>query len=354
MKKFLIKTLVFLGLPFSLWAIAEAWLPATTFTFRHYEALQFEPSVPHIGSNYPNINSSMVAVGDLCHHSSKAIQKDEYWRTDQLGYRNDQFVENPDVVFIGDSFLQGSSLSQPDILINQLKPMLPGLRLYAMAPCSVSLFDYYITSGIIKKPKIVVYEIVERNLPEPLVLHKSRFGKLKDATAELLSVGDFNVVLSKIIKAQSVSWLRARVSQSVGKGIPGALNPNMFFLKGTKNGHNTTDAALTTNVLTAYQSYFASHGIAFIFLPMPDKETVYYDWAGFSKQPDYLLRLDALLKQKKIASINTLAVYNHYREQNQTILYHLDDTHWNRNGVSVLAPVIAQKIKETQRQIATP
>ncbi|MCX6308678.1 MAG: hypothetical protein NTY32_07590, partial [Bacteroidia bacterium] len=71
-----------------------------------------------------------------------------------------------------------------------------------------------------------------------------------------------------------------------------------------------------------------THQIEFLFLPMPDKETVYYELVPFEKQPTYLFRLDSLLTNAGIATINTLSLYNNYREQHKDLLYQKDDSHW--------------------------
>ena len=348
MKKFLTKIFYFLGVPSLCWIAAETLLPPTFFTFRHYEALRFDSSAPHIAATYPNVNSTMDAVGDLCHHTKHAIVKKEHWITDRLGYRNNAFVARPDVVFIGDSYLQGCTLSQDEILANRVAALLPGIRIYNMAPGNFNRFDYLVGAGIIKKPKAIVFEIAERNLPEPLAIgqKKTKRGQLREQIAKLLEETNLAVPISKVMKAQSVAWLRARVHGAVGNGIPGT-NPDMFFLRGRNNKHNAGDLEATAKTIASYQKYCDARGIKLIFLPMPDKETVYSDMVRFDAQPDYLARLDGLLKQQNIRTINTLAIYNTYRRNNNTLLYHYDDTHWNANAVKLVATQTAGAIIQT-------
>jgi len=61
MRKFILKINIFIT-PVILWFMVEAFLPVTTFTFRHYEALHFDSNIPKQNSWYPNIESNMSEV----------------------------------------------------------------------------------------------------------------------------------------------------------------------------------------------------------------------------------------------------------------------------------------------------
>jgi len=49
------------------------------------------------------------------------LYKRENWITDKLGYRNDTFVQEADILFIGDSFIAGSGLSQDQTISSKVK-----------------------------------------------------------------------------------------------------------------------------------------------------------------------------------------------------------------------------------------
>src|SRR6187399_1078878 len=123
MKKFLQSILFFL-IPLVCLMVIEVMLPATFFTFRTWEGISFATKIPHISTFYPDSKTFINATGELCHHTDKAIVKQELWITDKLGCRNDEFVEEADILFIGDSFLAGSGLNQNEILPNKLKSKL--------------------------------------------------------------------------------------------------------------------------------------------------------------------------------------------------------------------------------------
>ena len=104
MKRFIIKILIF-SLPIISLGF-EGFLPLSTFTFRPFEALLFIHSKTGMPF-YPNHYIQMQSEGDLCQDTKNAIKKEEEWITDEIGYRNNKFINDPDVLLIGDSFLVG-------------------------------------------------------------------------------------------------------------------------------------------------------------------------------------------------------------------------------------------------------
>lgn len=337
----------FILIPTLIWGIIEALLPITFFTHRHFEAVNFSSKVPAKTKMYPNIFSSMDAVGDLCHHTKNEIIKHEIWKTDKLGFRNDVFVEEADILFIGDSFVEGSSLSQDKIISNKVREKLNGKKVYSMAPSNLNCFDEYLKRGIIKKPKVLIFSIVERNVPDKLESYKlDNFSSIKNTLNEMFSFGDINVYIDKAFKHYSVNWIQARINNSKGKGIQSQINQKMYFLNGPNQEYNNKNISITRDVLVTYKRYCDSLGIKFIFLPMPNKETVYYELVPFKKQPNYLLTLDSLLQNSNIQTINTLKIYNEYRQTNSDLLYHYDDTHWNSNATELISKAIVEKLTQ--------
>jgi hypothetical protein len=350
MKKFLTKIGMFLIIPCLTWGIIEALLPPTSFTHRHWEAMSFQPSMPSKTFWYPNTVSEMQAMGDLSHHTKKSILKTEFWKTDKLGFRNDAFVKEADILFIGDSFFVGTSLNQNEMVTSKVKLKLDNsVKIYNMAPSSFSEFDRYYKKGVLKKPKLIIYSIVERGMPEAYIPYESQNKSvIKEGLTELLEFGNINMYLSKALKGNSVKWMIARIHGATGTGIPAGKNPDMYFYNGKAQKHTQSDLYTTAKNIISYKKYCDNNGIDFLFLSMPDKETVYFDLVPFDKQPDYLFKLNALLKASHVATINTLCIYNEYRKTNKALLYHLDDTHWNPLATEIISDTIVNRVKEMQ------
>ncbi|WP_162127747.1 alginate O-acetyltransferase AlgX-related protein [Flavobacterium phycosphaerae] len=346
MKQFLTKIFLFLLLPILLWGIIEAVLPITTFTHRTSEAICFVTKIPHEASYYPNIDSKMIAVGDMCHHTKYQVYKEEIWKTDDLGFRNNEFIANPDILIIGDSFTQGTSLSQNQTITNKLKAKFgDSIKVYNMAPSSMSELDRYLALGIIKKPKLLIFSVVERNIPpkiEPFDPKKNT--KLKHIIKSICGWGNINVYLDKAFKQYSIKWIQSRISHAKGQGIPAVDDSNMFFFNGVKDGHKPEDLNNEADIILSYKKYCEKRGIRFLFLPMPNKETIYFEKVPFAKQPNYLAKLDTVLKAKNIDAINTVKLYNEYRKKHTHYLYHLDDTHWNSNATALVSEELYQHI----------
>lgn len=327
MKKFLLSLLAFFA-PLILLMVAEVLMPANTFSFRPWEALKYSTTVPTYCQFYPNQALEMNAVGDLCHHTDKAVHRNERWITDKLGYRNDAFVEQADVLIIGDSFIAGTGLSQEDLLSNKLQRKFGnGFKVYNMAPSSFAKFDYFLRLGIVKKPKTIVFAMVERHLPDPLYV-KPTTG-IKSKMVHYPFIGNLSAVVDKAFRFSSLKWLNARIHHYYGNGLPAVNDSTMFFLEGFRQKHAKSDLKRTVRIIKTYQDYCDSLGIKFVYLPMPDKETVYYEQVPFPKQADYLVREDSMLEAAGVACLNTLELYNDFRKTHSEVLYQPDDSHWN-------------------------
>jgi alginate O-acetyltransferase complex protein AlgJ len=342
MKKFLLKVFVFLLTPVLSLLIIGASLPINFFTYRTWEAISFKTNVSSYAPFYPNTILNMIGVGDLCHHSSFSIAKKEYWITDKYGFRNDKFDNSPDIVIIGDSFIAGTSLSQDETISNQLINLNKKLVVYNMAPSSISTLDYYLKTRKINKPRIIIYSMVERNLPNPIKIYQSNF--FKETFKNVIEFGNFNEYLDRAFKFSFIKWLTARFHDSKGSGIPSKENSHMFFLQGSSQKHSADDLNESARVIISYKKYCDSLGVDFLFLPMPDKESVYFELVPFDKQPQYLSQLDSILNTAHVSTINTLEIYNEYRKTSNSLLYHYDDTHWNANATRIISKEILQKI----------
>jgi hypothetical protein len=288
----------------------------------------------------------MNAVGDMCHHTKNAIIKHEIWKTDKLGFRNDAFIDSSDILFIGDSFIEGSALTQVDILSNQVRRIYrEKIKVYNLAPSSFNEFDKLLKTGVIKKPKLIVFSIVERYLPEKFVPYVPVNEFMENALIDAFSFGNLNVYLDKALKLYSIHWIQARMNGHIGYGIQSPVNPKMFFLQGAQQTSNLQNVEIAKNTILSYKKYCDTLGVKFLFLPMPDKETVYYELVPFDKQPNYyLFTLDSVLNDSKVETINTLQLYNDYRKTSKGQLYHFDDTHWSKNAVELVAKAIVNKI----------
>lgn len=343
MKKF-IYTLILFSLPIFIYFTLN-FLLINKIAYRPYEAISFYKSIPYLGNFYPNSIIDMISVGDLCHHTDHAVQKKEFWKTDRLGFRNYTLVEQPDILFIGDSFFAGTGLTQSNTIDNSVKQSLDNkITVYNMAPASLSKFDFFLKNRIINKPKLVVFSNSERyNIEE---FYKIDLNLDQNQLRKKIQKSSGVVIIDKLKRFYLFRFLLARTLGSSGSGIAGGNNNDMYFFKGKKvPKKNMMEALKNAEKIISYRNYCDSLGCGFLYVPMPNKESVYYDFIPLNKQPDYLFKLDSILKEANVSTINTLEIYNNYRKTNSDLLYHLDDTHWNSKATDLVSKEIAIKYR---------
>ncbi len=336
MKKFILKTIIFL-LPFSILLI-DGILPINTFTFRPWEALLFANKEGFPFPFYPNQHIFMISEGDLTYHTKNAKLKQENWITDELGYRNNTYIKKPQVLLIGDSFIAGSSIPQDSTLTNLLANKL-NTSVYNMAPASFNEFIILLKNNVIEKPKLIVFSIVERNAPPSININSNEiFSKQK--------ISFIKIFKDKIMRHYFFNYIKARILNEHGNGIPGKADSTMFFLKEGKVNHDIDNISKT---IISYKKYCDSMSIDFIFLPLPNKETVYFEKVPLKNQPEYLIKLNSILEANGVLTINTLSLFNNAKRSSKSIFYHVDDTHWNSKGVNLVADELT-KIAQTHNK----
>ncbi len=318
-------------------------IPVKSLAYRPWEALVFS-NMPSDAPFYPNSNLDMYSVGDLCHHSKNSILKKEHWKTDELGYRNDKYIRNADILIIGDSFTAGSSLDQKNTISNRVSLIDQSLKVYNMAPSSMTQFDKLLKTGKINKPKLLIFSTVERFAPQKI--HYYNPNSKKEMLRKIALNTSLTAQIDCFLKFLPFNWAKARINGSCGTGIKGVNSSKMHFLLGNGQMNYNDNLLSTADILISYKKYCDSLGVKFLFMPMPDKETVYYELVPFNKQPDYLLKLDSILNTSGVPTINTLKIYNDYRKTNDNLLYHLDDTHWNSNATTIIASEIINKVRK--------
>lgn len=118
----------------------------------------------------------------------------------------------------------------------------------------------------------------------------------------------------------------------------------MFFYRGINQQYNLSDIKPSVDNIEMYKKYCDSLGISFLFLSMPNKESVYYKDVPFKEQPTYMYSLDSALKKRNIPTINALPILCEYKEKKRVMVYNLDDTHWNSNGVNAVTDEVLKVI----------
>jgi alginate O-acetyltransferase complex protein AlgJ len=363
MKKLSLK-LIFFAIPiFSLISL-DYFLPLDSFTYRVWEAVVVvQHNLFLSGPFYPLTKIKKVELGDLAPHSKFAVPKEVEWETDAYGYRkSSRSGQTYDIVIIGDSNIAGSSLTQEDILSEVLEKRLH-VGVYPLAPVGI---DTFLADPRFKihPPKLVIVACVERNifsLPKPHDFDHSNKGwrLLQNQSVQMAQqtikahpslMQTFILVDRLFYKRAFFRYLKARISKLVYPVDPYADVP-MRFLQGEAANQDVSSETLEDALRTIelYKKTIEKRGIAFIFLPIPNKENIYYDYLKNSTKPSFLKKLILALKEKGIAVADTQTAFDEAKIKQKELLFHRDDSHWNKWGVlttaDLLVPMIPVKSK---------
>jgi len=367
MRTFLAKSTLFL-LPFVLAIGIELFvLPIDFFTFRVWEALvirEFHNILP--GKFYSNMEISKIEEGDLAHHTKFTYKRKVSWFTDRYGYRKQNTNRNKhEVVIIGDSNIAGSGLTQEDILSEVLEKKLK-VSVYPISPASL---DTFLKERRFQNdpPDIVIIASVERFIfylnPFKVSSNKVSTGfrkqikemsyRFKNQMRENWLIQSVGVCLDRFYKANMLQYLRATLRR-MGSSHSQAIYPNrfsskygpVFFLQGEDANKDVPKDQFdkAVQVIKAYDGLLRSKGIRFIFLPIPEKENIYYETLQ-TKGPVFLEQLISTLKNLGIETVDTQKAFEDAFRKG-VLLYHTNDTHWNENAVKITAGLIKELIEK--------
>lgn len=337
-----------MALPLVVISLVEAWcFPVNYFNHRNWEALLIKSNLPHYGPFFSNIEVKSIEEGDLAHHTQDAVKRENSWKTDALGFRNASIVKTPDILIIGDSFMNGTSLSQEEIFSNQLVKSTKGkYSIYCMAPYTFEQWILLLETGVVGKPKMVIFSNVERTTPA-YFQEISAQNTLKTKIKRIIAENNLAEIQDKYTRFYSLEWLCARMKGSHGNGYQSPVKKGFYFLNKeiTSEQQDALRLEETVKALKSYDTYCKANNIGFLYLPMPNKESVYYELMPLKAQPNYIHKLCDKLKENQVDVINSLSVYNKSKV-NGKLLYQLDDTHWNKDGVAIIVKSVTDNLNQ--------
>lgn len=281
--------------------------------------------------------------GDLGRNTVWSIPKDGLIQSDEFGYRNSRLKwDSYDIVVVGDSFADGGPISQYDTL-----PAVLGRRLsqkvYNFAGPTVSLNDFLVEKRFQShSSKVVLLCFVERNLKNlPKPFHSLPPESLLDRWLETLKYErgfqDWVTALDRCLKARGLDSLKRWLEKSSLRALSSQKGGPFLFLQGDsapKDGSPTLIQNVVDTIVE-YQKVLESRGIRLFFLPVPNKESIYYRFLKNKNRPVYLEKIVKGLEAQGIQTIDLQRVFEKISGPKDDFLYYTDDTHWNARGVRV-------------------
>ncbi|TPE43068.1 alginate O-acetyltransferase AlgX-related protein [Pontibacter mangrovi] len=354
--KRLLRKLFLLALPFILWPLVEVFvLPMNYFTFRIWETISVNSMRVMSGPFYPNVHMQMEEEGELAPRTPYAQKRQVEWYTDAYGYRN-RDTKN-DVLLIGDSNITGAKLSQEETLAEVLERKL-GLDVYSFAPATMNRFlatDRFQETP----PQLVIVSSIERRIPDlPAVGQNGINSKVRNFTGNLINSSRaltwLAVTADRISKLGLYHRTLADINRAFGNREYINYN-NEFFIEGEYANREFSENDLNhiADVLTGYRDALDERGIRFIFLPIPNKENIYYQLLPNQKKATFLPRLLQKLDKRGVEYVDLQPAFRKLYQQQKVQLYPTDDAHWNEVAVQVAAKLLTNHATVAQLQ-ATP
>lgn len=269
-----------------------------------------------------------------------AVPKSVIFITDNYGFRNTQQGDKEyDIVIIGDSMTVGSSLTQTDTL-SEILARRTNQTIYNYAPASPTQFladSRFQTSP----PHTVIFQVVERNLLTNFCLQTLNATIPTPIPNTLIQ--SLKIFLDNAVR--NPSYLQAYIT--------GNFTPNDMLLANSEGmvffdqsisapDHSSASIEQLIESLKRCEEWFSDRGINFIFLPVPDKENVFFDQIPAEARPpisdsersELFANIIAAARTNEIDTVDLLTAYLQARETGM-IPYQLDDTHWNPTGVAI-------------------
>jgi len=220
---------------------------------------------------------------------------------------------------------------------------------YSFAPATINRF--LATERFQQNaPEIVIVSSIERRIPTlPPVGDNTLGSKFRNFTGNIINTSPaltyLAITADRISKLGLYHRLQANIERSFGKKDYIAYN-NEFFLEGEIANRTYSDKEIKeiADMLEGYKIAVEDRGIRFIFMPIPNKENIYYKLLPSQKKPDFLPRLIAELEQRDVEVIDMQDTFAHLYENENIQLFPVDDAHWNGLAVQVASEKLIQNI----------
>jgi alginate O-acetyltransferase complex protein AlgJ len=343
------KLFLFLLIPVVLYEVWIIATPLNLYTFRSWEALTSRYPI-FAGQFYPNQNLTMTEAGELGVRTEFSIPKTVTFITDEYGYRFDSSTaqtQQYDGVIIGDSMAAGSGLTQTDTLASVLSAELQG-TIYPLAPASINtlLRDTRFGTAL---PPLVILQVIERNITEEVcpthLMLNPRTNYFMETNPALVQT---RVIFDRSIREKNylTNYLTARWHERTVI----VSDSGMLFYELSLASPAVETVPTIVTALSRCQQWFAEQGVVFVFLPIPDRETIYFDNIPDSQRPagmtyaersQFLRQLINELQTHGITVADTLTAFEAARDSSMNP-YHLDDTHWNADGVRLAVDLLLE------------
>ena len=207
------------------------------------------------------------------------------------------------------------------------------------------------------KEKILIYELVERNIPEifsfPHLVKQNKESHYIEKIMEKLFPQNLEKSYSFLLESSRLtynlySWyatIRYRWLEYMPNTSKYLENPPWIFYHKTVENvpggfyYNYSEAEIEqycNNILRLKNDLKEQYNLRMLFMPIPNKYTIYHRLLNNDKYNNFLPNLYTNLEKK---GVEVIKLYEPFKESRDT-LYYGTDTHWNEAGVSLATEIV--------------
>jgi hypothetical protein len=259
---------------------------------------------------------------------------------DNFGFSNIQINDSPEILYVGDSFLNDQALNTSDGIQSKTNKLLNRNVAYSIGNAGRAGFRVYNQlrkSTFKKNPSLIIFEVVERHLYEVLINAPNELRSNKT-----FPNGYFYFDLFFGNNLQDFSFKKLFDSPSktprTPLGVARTHNGSKVWFINNKTTLLSDDSlnAIVDSMLDV-KSMLEDQKIKIVFVIAPDKESIYPELFGQSS----LKALHAKMKARNLDFIDMLSLLENQGEN----YYYAGDTHWNENSVRLLTEEVAKKYR---------
>lgn len=280
------------------------------------------------------------AIGDMSRLS--LLKGDSVLRyVDNFGFSNIVVNKSPEILFIGDSFLNDPALNTAEgiqSLTNKLLNKNISYNLSKSNSAGFSVFNQLRQSIFTTQPRLIIFEVVERNSFERVT---NAPNQLRSGRSVPYRFYYFDLFFGNNYKGFDLKRLFQTTSTKIDTssiGVAHECNGNkVWFLNNRIT--RLSDDRLNTMVdsMAVIDKMLEAQKIKIVFVIAPDKESLYPELFGRSS----LKALHSKMKSRNLEFIDMFSLLENQGEK----YYYAGDTHWNGNSVRLLSEEVAQKYR---------
>jgi hypothetical protein len=247
---------------------------------------------------------------------------------DKWGFQNLKDLKNPQILFIGDSFLDDPYLSYDNGLSYNFSN---SMNIACMGCSGFTVYNELKSHGYFNKvPKLIIIEIVERNLYNWSKL----FGQIENNLIQTspYRYAGLDFVFGNNFKGATYDNLSYKNKTPKKQGVLRNINgyKSIYFYRNKIAKYDINELESITHSMKKSSLYFNKKGCKVVFLVAPDKESIFPEIFPQSNLPLIQKKFDELGIQY-IDMFKAIMQSPKRRE-----CYFEGDTHWNQNAYSLL------------------